>query len=135
MKQPRNRISQTIADKTFKGGSAQELSREIAAYLLSERRVQDLDSIMRDVQGEWADRGRVEVIAESAYALTTDIRRDIEREVKKVYPDAKEIVISDVINPEVIGGVRLNLPDQQLDLSIEAKLNKFKQLTASTGKD
>jgi F0F1-type ATP synthase delta subunit len=31
----------------------------------------------------------------------------------------------------VIGGVRLSLANQQLDLSVESKLNKFKQLTAA----
>jgi len=42
--------------------------------------------------------------------------------------------VTEVADPAIIGGVQIALADQQLDLSVEAKLNKFKQLT-SAGKD
>ena len=132
MKTRRTRISQTIADKTLKSGSKKKSAEEIAAYLLSEGRVSDLDSIMRDVQADWAEAGVIEVIASSAHDLSAENKADIKKEVSKIYPSANRIIITHVEDPEVIGGIRLNLPNQQLDLSVEAKLNKFKQLT--TGK-
>jgi F0F1-type ATP synthase delta subunit len=101
--------------------------------LLSEGRAQELNSVLRDVQVDWAESGYVEVLAASAHPLTTAVRADIERQVKTLYPNAKQIVVTEVPDPDVIGGVRLSLANQQLDLSVEAKLNKFKQLTA--GKD
>lgn len=134
MKSPRTKIAGAIAAKTLKSGVSRRLSQEIAAYLLSERRVGDLDSILRDVQNDWAAAGYVEVTAASAHPLTDAIKADITRQVKSLYPDARQVIITEVADPEVIGGVRLNLPNQQLDLTIEAKLNKFKQLTAA-GKD
>ena len=135
MKTPRTRIAHTIADRTLKDGSKKKLSQEIAAYyLLSERRVGDLDSLLRDVQADWAEAGFVEVLATSAHPLSAAVRVNIEKRIKSLYPGAKRIIVTEVHDPEVIGGVRLNLANQQLDLSIEAKLNKFKQLTTS-GKD
>lgn len=133
MKTRRTRISQAIADKTLSSGSSKKLSNEIAAYLLSERRVGDLDSILRDVQADWAEAGVVEVVASSAHELNSKTDADITKQVTKIYPSAKRIIVTHVHDPEIVGGVRLNMPNQQLDLSVEAKLNRFKQLT--TGKE
>ena len=134
MKQPRTKIAKTIADKTIKTGSTKEYSQQIAAYLLSERRVSDLSSIMRDVQQDWADVGYVEVLASSAHPLSSQTKADIAEQIKLVEPTAKKIIVTEVHDPEIIGGVQLSLANQQLDMSVEAKLNKFKQLTTS-GKD
>jgi F0F1-type ATP synthase delta subunit len=131
MKTPRTRIAHTIADKTLKGGSTKRLSREIAAYLLAERRVSELDSVLRDVQADWAEAGHVEVIATSAHPLTASVKVDITKQIKALYPAAKRIIVTEAHDAEIIGGVRLSLANQQLDLSVEAKLNKFKQLTAA----
>lgn len=134
MRTPRTRIASTLAAQTLKSGQSKRLSRQIAAYLLSERRSSELDSLIRDVQAEWAEAGLVEVIASSAHGLTPAIRRDIQTQVQRIYPKAKRIIVTEVHDPAIIGGVRLTLANQQLDLSVQAKLNKFKQLTAA-GKD
>ena len=129
MKTPRTRIASTIAARALNGESSNDLAKEVAAYLLSENRIGELDSILRDVQADWANAGYVEVLAASAHPLTTDVRTKITNQVKSLYPDAKQVIVTEVPDPEVVGGVRLSLANQQLDLSVEAKLNKFKQLT------
>lgn len=134
MKQPRTRIAAIIADRTLKDGNSKRFSTAAAAYLLSERRVYELDSVLRDVQTNWAKAGYVEVITNSAHDLTPAIRAEIIKHAQQLYPAAKKIVVTERRDPEVIGGVRLGFPNQQLDLSLEAKLNKFKQLT-NTGKE
>jgi F0F1-type ATP synthase delta subunit len=134
MKVARTRIARVVADQTLKQGVSSRLSRELAAYLLAERRTGELDSLLRDVQADWAEAGHVEVIAASAFPLTAVVRADITKRVKAVYPQATAIVINEVHDSEIIGGVRLTLPDRQLDLSLRTKLNKFKQL-ATAGKD
>lgn len=134
MKTPRTRIAATIASQTLKNGVSKKLSREVAAYLLSERRVNDLDSVLRDVQADWAAAGYVEVIASSAHPLTAGVKADIIKRIKQLYPAARRIIVTEAHDPGVIGGLRLRLANQQLDLSVVSKLNRFKQLTI-TGKD
>ena len=131
MKTPRTRIASTIAERTLQKGLSKRLSQEVAAYLLSERRVNELDSILRDVQADWAQAGYVEVIASSAHPLTAANKADITKQIKRLYPSASKIIVTEVHDPEVIGSVRLSLADRLLDLSIESKLNKFKQLTTA----
>lgn len=133
-KASRTRLARLIADKTLRQGVSKQFNREIAAYLLSEHRTDELDSLVRDVQADWAEAGHVEVVARSAHPLTGQVKADIRREVKKVHPGAKQIVINEVIDPYIVAGVRLNLPDQELDLDVRTKLNRFKQLV-TPGKD
>jgi F0F1-type ATP synthase delta subunit len=132
-KQSRTKLAHLIAGRTLKDGVSKDLSTEIAAYLLSERRVSELDSVLRDVQLDWATAGQVEVIASSAHPLTLAVKVDITKQVKQVYPAAKQVIVTEVHNPEVLAGVRLDLPNRQLDLSAQAKLNTFKQLTTVGG--
>jgi F0F1-type ATP synthase delta subunit len=126
------RIAAVIADKADRAGvSTVALSQEIAAYLLDSRRSGELDSVIRDVMQIRADRGIVEVIAVSAHPIDAKGLADIETQVRGLYPAAKQIIISTSHDPDVVGGVRLELANQQLDLSIRSKLNRFKQLTTA----
>src|SRR3954470_20768755 len=106
MKTPRTRIASTIADRTLKAGASADVAREVAAYLLAENRVGELDSILRDVQADWAEAGYVEVLASSAHPLSADVRANITKQVKSLYPDAKQVIVTEVPDPTVIGGVR-----------------------------
>lgn len=133
MKASRTRLARLIADKTLKQGVSRRFNKEVAAYLLSEHRTNELDSLIRDVQADWAEAGHVEVVTRSAHALTGPVKDDIRREVKKVHPGAKQIVINEVVDPYIVAGVRLNLPDRELDLDARTKLNRFKQLVIVTG--
>jgi F0F1-type ATP synthase delta subunit len=135
VKAPRTRLAKMIAERTLKQGTSKRFNEEIAAYLLSEHRVNELNSLLRDVQADWAEAGHVEVVATSAHPLDATVKADITREIKKVYPKAQEIIINEVHDPEIIGGVRLQLANQQLDLGIRTKLNKFKQLAQAAGKE
>jgi F-type H+-transporting ATPase subunit O len=134
MKAPRTRIASTIAAHTFYDGISKAYSKQIAALLLSDGRVDELDSLLRDVQADWALHGYVEVLARSAHPLSEEVRRDIRAQVKKLYPKADTVVVTEVADPAVIGGVQLDLADRQLNLSVAAKLNRFKQLV-SAGKE
>ena len=134
MKTPRLQIAAALAQRSLSVKSESAFANEIAAYLMTERRTNDLDSLMRDVMQYRADHGIVEVSALSAHPVTTGVKADIEKQVKTLYPDAKQVLVNEVHDASVVGGVRLELANQQLDLSVRAKLNRFKQLT-SQGKE
>ena len=131
MSTPRLQLAQVISDKSRKAGGNQKLAREIAAYILDNGKVADLDPLMRDVWADLANQGYVEAVAVSAHTLDAKVLSDINAKVRSLYPNAKQITVSLQYNPEVIGGVRLELPHQQLDLTVEAKLDQLKQLTTA----
>jgi F0F1-type ATP synthase delta subunit len=126
---PRLKLASVIADRTLNKGISKDLARQVAAYLIDDGLVYELDSMLRDVQQDWAKNGLVEVTASAAHPIDETIRAQIIAEVKVLYPDAEKITVSEKIDPEILSGVKLNMVSQQLDLSAEAKLNRFKQLT------
>jgi F0F1-type ATP synthase delta subunit len=131
-KVPRHQLAAIIADKLGDSAvSAEQLSREVAAYLLETGRSGELDSLLRDIMQLRADKGMVEVLAHSAFPLSESVRKDIEAEVRAIFPDATAIIVSEVPDRSVVAGVKLELANQQLDLSVRAKLNRFKQLTTA----
>lgn len=132
MKTPRSQIVPVIADLAQRPGmSADQLSREVAAYLLDENRTGELGSLLRDVIAYRAERGIVELTAVSAHELSEATKRDIEKLVRTRFEHANDIVINHRLDSNAIGGVRLELVDEQLDLTIRSKLNRLKQLTTS----
>jgi len=133
MKVSRSVVADVVAKRSLQLKPTKRLSKEVAAYLLSERRTNELAPLLRDVQQAWAEAGRVDITAISSHPLSAGVRRNITARVRKLYPQAKQVTIIEELDPSILGGVRLELADQQLDLSIETKLNTFKQLTV--GKD
>jgi F0F1-type ATP synthase delta subunit len=128
----RTRIATVIVDKLDAGSlSVAELSQEIAAYLLTEGRSGELDSLLRDIMQVRQDRGLLEVLAHTAYPIDNNTKAEIKARVTTLFPDIKQIIITEVHDSEVIAGVRLELANEQLDLSVRAKLNLFKQLTTA----
>lgn len=130
-KLPRHQIAQVLAERSLGRIDAKAFSDHIAAYLLAEGRTAELEPLLRDIMQYRADHGIVEVVAVSAHPLSAAVRGDIERQVNAAVPGAKQIIISEELQPDLVGGVRLELPNQQFDLSVRAKLSRFKQLTTA----
>ena len=133
-KVPRHQIAHLLAQKSLQNVPAKKLAKEIASYLLSERRTAEIESIVRDIMQYRADQGIVEVHAVYAHPLTDAIRKSIKADVREIYPQAKQIIINEEQDESVVAGIKLELANQQLDASVRSKLNRFKQLT-SVGKD
>lgn len=128
-KLPRHELAKVLAERLL-NLPEKRLATEVAAYLLADHRTGELDSLLRDIMQYRADHGVVEVVVVSAHELSDKVRRDIEAQVRQLYPQAKTIIISEERDPALIGGVRIELANEQLDLSVRASLNRFKQLTA-----
>jgi F0F1-type ATP synthase delta subunit len=109
---------------------AKKFAAEAASYLLSENRTGELDSLARDLVSYRAKDGVVEVTVVSARKLSPAALNEVKARVKQLYPKAHKVIVNQRIDEGQIGGVRLELPGRQLDMTLRNKLNKFKQLTA-----
>lgn len=130
MKRSRHLLAQAIADKTLHIKDESRLAKEIAAYLLHEGMVNELDSLLRDVIAIRAEHGLVEAEAISAHELSDTDLNDVRAMLHTYYPGAKAIKIHERIDTNLIGGVKLQMPHQQLDESVRAQMSKFKYLTS-----
>ena len=68
------------------------------------------------------------MILPSAHALSEAQKAQISTIFGKA-TDAKEIILQETIDPDVIGGVRLQTADHQLDLTVQRQLQRLKHAT------
>ncbi len=130
MKQTRHHMADIIGERTMHITDDKQLAREIAAYLLHEKQTGQLDSLIRDIIQYTAEHGIVEATTVSVSELPADVIADVRELLADQYPSAKHITIRQSHDDSVVGGLRVNLANEQLDMSVQAKLNKFKRLTA-----
>ncbi len=131
----RTQLAKVISTQTLSHGIDKSLSGDIAKILLKTKKTNSLNSLMRDVERNWAELGYVDVIAKSAFPLSDKVKNDICNLINNNFSNVKHIKIIEVLDSNVVAGVVLELPDQRLDLSIENKINQFKQFAGSRRKD
>lgn len=117
------RLQLARAISTLMTKNEPNLASKLAAYLVTEGRIKELESLMRDVARLRHDQnGLLEITVISAHPLTSSIRD----EIKQLLP-AKSQLIHEELLPGVIGGVRLETVDTNIDLTITTRLNRLKQ--------
>ncbi len=110
---------------------ADKIAQIVAAYLVSERRTKELDSLMRKLLELRAQSGSYEAEVTSAFELSDQIRRELEQIIKATHKNARQVIMNSQRDQSLLGGVRLETPDIQLDLTLRAKLRHLSQLTTN----
>ncbi|HUC95389.1 MAG TPA: F0F1 ATP synthase subunit delta [Candidatus Saccharimonadia bacterium] len=131
MNLPRQKLAVLISDETIKNGISKNLSQNIAYILLKSKKTHQLNSLLRDVWKDWLMSSYLEVIVTSAFPISDPVRNDIKRIAKEHYPEANQVILIETINSSLVGGVRVEFPDQQFDMSVVAKISQLKQLANS----
>lgn len=129
MKVPRHILAQAIAKRTLHVTDKKLLAREIAAYLLAERRTTELESILRDIMQYRTEYGVLEAEVVTARPVDDHVTAEVKQLLSAAYPTAKTIHISKRQDPAVIGGLRVDMANEQLDMTVSAKLATFKRIT------
>lgn len=123
----RKDLAQIIADKTISMPRAQ-LAEGIAAYLAETGETTNIDDLLRDVMQCRLEHGIVEAVIVMAHEPNKTVLEDVKIMLKDQFPTAKEILLDVKIDQNVVGGIRVELPRQTLDLTVRGKLNRFKRL-------
>lgn len=117
----RRKISNYIADQLVQGHETKKLILELAAFLIDTRRTKELELVVRDIEYELTNRGIVLAWVTSAHDLTTVTKAAISKLIKE-QTSAKEVELRESIDPSLLGGVKIDLPGQQLDMTISRRL-------------
>jgi F-type H+-transporting ATPase subunit delta len=122
-------LAALIGEKTLHVSDTSRLALEVAAYLLEENRSSELESLMRDVLAYREAHGVVEAEAASAHELSEDVLREVKSIIKEHYPAAKKVLVHTHEDPDIVGGLKITLANDQLDMSVRRQLDTFKRLT------
>ncbi len=125
----RTELAQIVGKKLQADLSSRTLAKELAAFLLAENRVSDLDSLMRDVMAYRQEAGIVEAEVASAHPLDDAIMRQVKQLLADKFPNAKKIIVHQHIDESIVGGLTISLANEKLDMSIKSQLDTFRRLT------
>jgi F0F1-type ATP synthase delta subunit len=129
MKIPRAELAAVIGEKTLHETNLKRLATTVAAYLMEQKSIGELESLMRDVMAYRQAHGVYEADVTSAHELSAEALKEVRQLIRQQYPDAKHIFAHDEVDESVIGGLKVTLAHEQLDLSVRAQLDTFKRLT------
>ncbi|TAL15054.1 hypothetical protein EPN95_00930 [Patescibacteria group bacterium] len=121
----RRKISNYIADQIAAGHEGKKLIQELAAFLIDTRRVKELELVVRDIEYELTSRGIVLAWVSSAHDLTSATKIAITKLIKD-RTDAKNVELQELIDPALLGGIKIDLPGQQLDMTIARRLTQLR---------
>lgn len=123
-------LASVIGEKTLEVSDPTSLASAVGSYLAEERLGIDLSILMREVMQYRFKKGLIEATVISAHELTPAVLSDIEAMLRRHYQNVKSVALVTKIDPNLVGGVRIELPRDVLDLSVRGKLNQFKRLVA-----
>lgn len=113
----RRKIAQFVADRATSKKQLTAAIEQVAGYLVDSRRVREATLVVRAIEDELAARGSVIATVTTAHPLDATLRTTIEKLIS-----AKELSLREQVDPEVIGGVRIETPGSKLDATIQTKL-------------
>jgi F-type H+-transporting ATPase subunit delta len=122
----RRKIASFIAERLVDDGSQTVVIKQLAAFLIDNRRTKEIQLIVRDIEFELQNRGVILAEVTTAIALTEATRKEIERLVGQ-HSDPGRIQLRQFIDPAVIGGVRVDIPGKRLDATIARRLAIFRE--------
>lgn len=117
----RHKIALFAVDKIMSGAAPHGVLKQVAAYLVDTRRTRELDLLVRDIEGEFAARGIVVADITSAHQLTETLKKQIAELV-----NAKSLQVREIIDPSVIGGVRVDIPGKRFDATLQHMIATLK---------
>ena len=97
-----------------------------ARLLIESGRVNEAESIEDEFQRLTdAAAGRVRATATTAVELSTDIREDIRRDLSERLN--KDVRLSVVVDPRILGGLRLQFGDHVIDATVATRLEQLRR--------
>lgn len=113
----RRKIAHYVADRAETSKKLADAMQHVAAYLVDTRRTREANLVVRAIEYELAARGQVIATVTTATPLDATLRKSIETLI-----NAHSLSLREQIDPDVIGGVRIETPGSKLDATIQSKL-------------
>jgi F0F1-type ATP synthase delta subunit len=118
----RRKIAVFVTNKILAGNhQAHEVMRELAAYLVTERRTRELDLIVRDIEEMLADSGVIVADVASARPLSDAMKAEVTAML-----GATSVQLRESVDEALLGGIRIDTPGKRFDGTIRHKLTALR---------
>lgn len=117
----RRKLAAYVTDQLIEGVAAKKIMGELAAFLVENRRTNEVSLLVRDIELDLADRGIVIADITTAYPVSDVLKDSIKQLV-----GGKTLQVREVLDKTVLGGVRIDIPGKRFDGTIRRKLTALK---------
>ena len=121
----RRKLAINAAARLSGGEQKKTVLRDLAAYLIDSGRKVEATLIVRDVEAMLMNNGTAIGTVTSARPLSASALKTVESFVKASDSNVKQVVLRELVDESLIGGMRLELPGRVLDGTVKAKLEKI----------
>lgn len=115
--------SSRIASLIDQKSDDKDIAKRIASYLIESKQTLQLDSLMRDVMTAREGKGVYEIDVISAHTLDATQLSAVESLLKSCFKDCKEVIMHQTVDPNVLGGLRIESANYLVDKTLKSKLN------------
>lgn len=105
----------------------QSILREVAAYLVESHRTHEARLVVRDIESALARRGVVVAHVASAHALDEPEKASVEELLRSAF-NARQLYLDESVQPELLGGIKVEAADKELDASLRRRLQQLKSV-------
>lgn len=120
----RRKLASHVAEQLHRGASS--AIPELAAFLVDNGRTHEADLLVRDIEVELAKRGTVVATVTSAQPLTDQARSDVSAVIRERYGADADVRLKEIVDPTILGGVKISTPREELDASVRRALTNLK---------
>lgn len=122
----RRELARTIVEQLLAEPSRQKhWIKVLAAYLVEWQRLDELDLLMNDIAHElYVQAGTLTTEVVSARQLSESVRKHLVQYLQKE-TDAKQVVLHETVDKEVVGGLIARTADHALDTTVQKRLREL----------
>ncbi len=121
----RRRLAGYVSEQLIAGNS--QIIEQLAAYLHESGRAKEVDLLVRDIENALEERGVVLAKTSSAFGLDDSTRLDVKAMLEKRY-DSRNVLIEDVVDPTLLGGIKIRTAGEEFDGSLKRKINRLRAM-------
>ena len=121
-----NDIARTIYEMS-KDKAQADISKNVVKFFFRKRLLSKSSEILSQLRKIInKEEGRIVAKVSSVERLDSKMKTSLEHALKKRY-SAKEIVFFESINEKLLGGVKIEIGDEVIDLSVKNKIQKLQE--------
>lgn len=126
-KPSRRLLARYAVNQLLAGKSARRIAKELAAVIIESKRTLEPEFLVGDIAWELERRKELAVgNVISARALDDKVRTELEQQIKKAI-GVKEVLLNEMQDEQLIGGVRIETASRVWDFSVARKLSQLRE--------
>ena len=116
-----------LVSKDKKNEELPDFYKNVIQFLFKKRLLTKSDDLLRKLEKVMnREENKILVKVSSTKKITEKIKKEVTELLKKKY-EAREVILEEVLDQKLLGGIKLEVNNEIIDLSLRNKINKLQE--------